>query len=72
MHALAQTKTLLNQAEIAAAVDDELEKTPDLKTLRDALKAMAVAGLVSQPMGIRKGYQLTPQGKALALKTLAA
>lgn len=56
LDALAEANTTMQQADIAAAAER------DVKTIRERLKRLAAAGLVSRPCGERSGFSVTAAG----------
>ena len=59
LEALSEAGTTLPQADIAAAAER------DIKTVRERLKRLEAAGLVSRPCGVRSGFATTPAGLGL-------
>jgi DNA-binding Lrp family transcriptional regulator len=63
LQALADSETTRPQADIAAAAER------DVKTVRERLKRLETAGLVSRPCGARSGFAITPSGMGLLSST---
>lgn len=63
LQALADAGTTQPQADIAAAAER------DIKTIRQRLKRLEAAGLVSRPCGERSGFAITPAGLGLLRST---